>query len=88
MMELLELKRKVEVLHQSITDLVREVQLGLNEIGSDDSMEGKAKMITFLLITGVLLAMMSCLTAATQTLNTADVHERTRGNPNVGGLVL
>lgn len=87
-MELLELKRKVETLHQSVTGLVQELQLGLTEADSEGSMEAKAKMVTFLLMHGVLLAMMACLTSATQVLNTADVHERTRGNPNVTGMTL
>ena len=87
-MELLELKYKMEILHLSVTDLVQELQVGLKETDSGGSMESNAKIITFVLMHGVLLAMMACLTTATQVLNTADVHERTRGNPNVTGLIL
>lgn len=87
-MELLEVKKKVDDLLQSVTEVAQEINRALKETKDDSSVETQAKKITFIMITGGMLCLLSCLQSMKQNLEVADVHERHRGDQRVTGMTV
>ena len=87
-MEFLEIKQRFDGLHQQVTDLASDMKVFLMKISDDTSAEATVQKASVIMLNGVIVALMACLRAAGQIMETADVHERTRGEMKQTGMTI